>query len=79
MEALMDQTARKALLSQMHGYIKAYTDQHVTIEGAVLNYTRQFPHRVHTVIVALLEENELHEVHAAARRVELQTKPNTAT
>jgi hypothetical protein len=52
----MTPETRKALISQLRDHLKVYTDNKVTVENAAQNYTRQFPHRCHMVIVALLEE-----------------------
>lgn len=54
----MEETMRKALLAHLQGYIKSYTDRHVTIEAALLNYVREFPARLHLMILALLEERK---------------------
>jgi hypothetical protein len=56
----MTPETRKALIAQLRDYLKVYTDNKVTVENAAQNYTRQFPHRCHMVIVALLEENDAH-------------------
>lgn len=48
-------------ITHFKNYVKGYTDQQVTLMNAVLNYTRQFPHAVPRLIVALLQESEKHE------------------
>lgn len=45
-------------LTHFKTYVKGYTDQQVTLMNAVLNYTRQFPHAVPRLIVALLKESD---------------------
>lgn len=46
---------RESLLKHLRDYLKSYTDRGATIEGAALNYVREFPARLHLVILALME------------------------
>lgn len=46
---------RESLLRHLTNYLKSYTDRGATIEGAALNYVREFPARLHLVILALME------------------------
>jgi hypothetical protein len=52
----MEQPMKDALLQHLRDYLKSYTDRGATIEGAALNYVREFPARLHLVILALLEQ-----------------------
>lgn len=42
-------------VQHLRDYLKSYTDRGATIEGAALNYVREFPARLHLVILALME------------------------
>jgi hypothetical protein len=52
----MDKEMKRVLVNHLRDYLKSYQDRGATVEGAVLNYVREFPARLHLVILALLEQ-----------------------
>ena len=54
----MEDDMREALKKHLEGYLRSYTDRGCTIEAAALNYVREFPARLHLMILALMEKPE---------------------
>lgn len=46
---------KEALLLHLKNYVEGYMAKGATLEGSVMNYVREFPARLHLVILALGE------------------------